>query len=140
MVFDKLPSLLRQSRVGADAPVSDNPGRQLPIDTKRQTSLATAALVGASETASPKLEEFCRMTRDLCIRAHNIWILWLSDELSVILSRDLGQDDSLSSTTPLRVCDIYGQLCSLYLLRFSFKYMLCPVLLHAFVSFRVSQV
>lgn len=140
MVFDKLPSLLRQSRLGADAPVSDNPGRQLPIDTKRQTSLATAALVGVSETASPKLEEFCKMTRDLCIRAHSIWILWLSDELSVILSRDLGQDDSLSSTTPLRVCDICGQLCSLYLLRFSFKYMLCSVLLHAFVSFRVSQV
>ncbi|KAF5459309.1 hypothetical protein F2P56_023265 [Juglans regia] len=62
----------------------------------------TAALLGAGETASPKLEEFNRLTRDLCIRAHNLWILWLSDELSTIVSRYLGQDDALSSTTPLR--------------------------------------
>lgn len=102
VVFDKLPSLLRQSRVAADPPVSDSSGRQLPIGFKRVTSLATAALVGASETASPKLEEFNRVTRDLCIRAHSLWILWLSGELSVILSRDLREDDALSSTTPLR--------------------------------------
>ncbi|KAG6718962.1 hypothetical protein I3842_04G179300 [Carya illinoinensis] len=103
VVFDKLPSLLRQqSRVTADSPVSDSPGRQTPIGTKRRTSLATAALLGAGETASPKLEEFSRLTRDLCIRAHNLWILWLSDELSTIVSRYLGQDDALSSTTPLR--------------------------------------
>ncbi|KAF5459308.1 hypothetical protein F2P56_023265 [Juglans regia] len=103
VVFDKLPSLLRQqSRVTADSPVSDSLGRQTPIGTKRRTSLATAALLGAGETASPKLEEFNRLTRDLCIRAHNLWILWLSDELSTIVSRYLGQDDALSSTTPLR--------------------------------------
>ncbi|GMY16325.1 conserved oligomeric Golgi complex subunit 1 [Fagus crenata] len=102
MVFDKLPSLLRQSRAAADSSVSDSPGRQFPFGSKVQTSLATASLRGANETASPKLEEFSRITRDLCIRAHSLWILWLSDELSVILSRDLGQDDALSSTTPLR--------------------------------------
>ena len=106
MVFDKLPSLLRQSRAAADSSVSDSPGRQFPFGSKIQTSLATASLRGANETASPKLEEFSRITRDLCIRAHSLWILWLSDELSVILSRDLGQDDALSSTTPLRVCGI----------------------------------
>ncbi|KAK4608347.1 hypothetical protein RGQ29_001956 [Quercus rubra] len=102
VVFDKLPFLLRQSRVAADSPVPDSPGRQLPIGSKRQTSSAAAALRGAIETASPKLEEFSRTTRDLCIRAHSLWILWLSDELSVFLSRDLGRDDALSSTTPLR--------------------------------------
>jgi hypothetical protein len=149
MVFDKLPSLLRQSRVVADASVSDSPGRQLPIGSKKQTSLATAALVGASETANPKLEEFCGMTRDLCIRAHSLWTIWLSDELSVILSRGLGQDDSLSSTTPLRVCGICGQtlfslsfyfFCFTYIYQKKKKKMLCPVLLHAFVFFRVSLV
>ena len=106
VVFDKLPFLLRQSRVAADSPMPDSPGRQLAIGSKRQTSSAAAALRGAIETASPKLEEFSRTTRDLCIRAHSLWILWLSDELSVFLSRDLGRDDALSSTTPLRVCDI----------------------------------
>ncbi|KAM4084703.1 hypothetical protein ACJW30_08G153500 [Castanea mollissima] len=102
VVFDKLPFLLRPSRAAADSPVPDSPGRQLPVGSKRQISSAAAALRGAIETASPKLEEFSRTTRDLCIRAHSLWILWLSDELSVILSRDLGQDDALSSTTPLR--------------------------------------
>lgn len=102
VVFDKLPSVFRQPRVAADSPVSDNLGRQLPIGSKRQNSLASAALVIASETASPKLEEFCRMTQELCIRAHSLWILWLADELAVILSRDLREDDALSSTTPLR--------------------------------------
>ncbi|CAK7326004.1 unnamed protein product [Dovyalis caffra] len=101
-VFDKLPSLLRQSRVANDYHIPDSPGRQSPTGSKRQISSATAALLGANESASPKLEELGRIMRDLCIRAHNLWISWLSDELSTILAQDLGKDDGLSATTPLR--------------------------------------
>ncbi|KAJ0017398.1 hypothetical protein Pint_11673 [Pistacia integerrima] len=99
-VFDKLSPLLRQSGVATDAP--DTPGRQTPTGSRRQSSAATAALLGANESASPKLEELSKLTRDLCIRAHSLWTSWLSDELSVILSRELEQDDGLSATTPLR--------------------------------------
>ncbi|PQQ01951.1 conserved oligomeric Golgi complex subunit 1 [Prunus yedoensis var. nudiflora] len=40
--------------------------------------------------------------RDLRIRAHGLWMSWLSDELSVILSHDLEKDYALSSSSPLR--------------------------------------
>ncbi|KAK9943172.1 hypothetical protein M0R45_008790 [Rubus argutus] len=96
-VFDKLPSLLRQSRAPTDSPVLDS-----PLGSKRHTSSATAALLGASQSASPKLEELNVTMRNLRIRAHSLWMTWLSDELSVILSRDLEKDDALSSSTPLR--------------------------------------
>ncbi|KAJ6432388.1 hypothetical protein OIU84_019599 [Salix udensis] len=99
-VFDKLPSVLRQSRFADEYPIPDSPGRQSPTSSKRQSSSATAALRGANESASPKLEELGRIMKDLCIRAHNLWISWLSDELSAILARDLGKDDGLSATTP----------------------------------------
>jgi hypothetical protein len=80
-------------------------------------------LRGANESASPKLEELGRIMKDLCIRAHNLWISWLSDELSAILARDLGKDDGLSATTPLRVC---GVCLTIYLslLIFCLKYSL----------------
>ncbi|KAF2292045.1 hypothetical protein GH714_000308 [Hevea brasiliensis] len=104
-VFDKLPSVLRQSRVAIDSPIADSTGRQTPTGSRRQTSSATAALLGANENASPKLEELARTTRDLSIRAHNLWMFWLSDELSAILARDLGKDDGLSAITPLRGWD-----------------------------------
>ncbi|KDP32491.1 hypothetical protein JCGZ_13416 [Jatropha curcas] len=104
-VFDKLPSVLRQSRVVTDCPSADGQSRQMPSGSRRQTSSAIAALLGANENASPKLEELARTTRDLCIRAHNLWIYWLSDELSTILARDLGKDDGLSATIPLRGWD-----------------------------------
>ncbi|OWM87739.1 conserved oligomeric Golgi complex subunit 1 [Punica granatum] len=101
-VFDKLPSLLRLSGAVADSPISDSPIKQTPLGSKRHTSLATAALLGAEDIASPKLKDFTSTTRDLCVRAHSLWISWLSDELSAILSRDLNQDDGLSATTALR--------------------------------------
>ncbi|KAH7541750.1 hypothetical protein FEM48_Zijuj02G0000900 [Ziziphus jujuba var. spinosa] len=103
-IFDKSPSSLRLSRTAAaaDSPLCDSPGRQAPLASRRQTSSVTSALLGAGETASPKLEELNTTLRDLCIRAHSLWISWLSDELSVILSHDLGRDDALSLTTPLR--------------------------------------
>ncbi|GKV29015.1 hypothetical protein SLEP1_g37995 [Rubroshorea leprosula] len=98
--FDRLPSLLRRASI--DSPVSEGIGRQTPSSSRRQTSAATAALLGSNESASPKLDELNRLTRDLCIKAHSLWISWLSEELSVILSIELGQDDGLSATTALR--------------------------------------
>ncbi|XP_050204698.1 conserved oligomeric Golgi complex subunit 1 [Mercurialis annua] len=103
--IDKLPSMLRQSRVPTDSPTGDSSGRSTPTGFRLQTSSAAAALLGAAEKASSKLEGLTRTTRDLCIRAHYLWVSWLSDELSAILSRDLGKDDGLSATTPLRGWD-----------------------------------
>ncbi|EXC25313.1 hypothetical protein L484_003747 [Morus notabilis] len=97
VVFDRLPLLLR-----ADSSVVDGEARRASAGSKRHTSLATAALLGADESASPKLEELTSTLRDLCIRANGLWISWLSNELSIILSRELEQDDALTSTAPLR--------------------------------------
>ncbi|KAK1556241.1 hypothetical protein Q3G72_001184 [Acer saccharum] len=101
VVFDKLSHILRQTKASSDSPKAESPGRSTPTGAKRQSSSANA-LLGANESASPKLEELTRTIRDLCIRAHKLWILWLSDELCIILSRDLGRDDGLSATSPLR--------------------------------------
>ncbi|XVF24630.1 hypothetical protein REPUB_Repub13aG0143700 [Reevesia pubescens] len=98
-IFEKLPSLSSQSRA-ADS--FDSLGRQILTSSQKQSSSATAALLGANESASPKLEDLGKMTRELRMRAYSLWISWLSNELSVILSRELGQDDVLSATTPLR--------------------------------------
>ncbi|TYI85676.1 hypothetical protein E1A91_D04G012000v1 [Gossypium mustelinum] len=101
-IFEKLPSSLWQSKAVNGSPFSDSLGRQILTSSERQSSSATAALLGANESASPKLYDLCKIMRELCIRAYSLWISWLSDELSVILSRELGQDDGLSATTPLR--------------------------------------
>ncbi|KAL0735758.1 hypothetical protein Bca4012_011968 [Brassica carinata] len=102
-VSDKLSSLLRQPGYGSNTPVSaDSPGKQLHTDLRKQSSLAVAALLKAEEKTSPKFEELNKTMRDLCIKAHTLWIQWLSDELSAILLRDLRSDDGLSATTPLR--------------------------------------
>ncbi|XVF14736.1 hypothetical protein REPUB_Repub09cG0087300 [Reevesia pubescens] len=101
-IFEKLPSLSWQSRAASSSPFSDSLGRQILTSTQRQSSAATAALLGANESESPKLDELGKITRELRMRAYSLWISWLSNELSVILSRELGQDDGLSATTTLR--------------------------------------
>ncbi|OMO77953.1 Vacuolar protein sorting-associated protein 51 [Corchorus capsularis] len=100
-VFEKLPSLW-QSKVATDSPLSNGLGTQMFSGSQRQSSSTTSALLGANESASPKLDELVKITRELCIRAYSLWISWLSDGLSVILSQELGQDDGLSATSPLR--------------------------------------
>nr|ADI48326.1 VPS51/67 family protein [Corchorus olitorius] len=100
-VFEKLPSLW-QSKVATDSPLSNGLGIQMFSGSQRQSSSTTSALLGANESASPKLDELVKITRELCIRAYSLWILWLYDGLSVILSQELGQDDGLSATSPLR--------------------------------------
>ncbi|CAA2991649.1 conserved oligomeric Golgi complex subunit 1 [Olea europaea subsp. europaea] len=94
------PSILRC--ITTDSPVSDSPGKKMLDSTKRQTSLVTAVLFGVDDSSSPQLEELRKAVQDLYIKAHNLWISWVSDELSVFLSGNLRQDDALSATTPLR--------------------------------------
>ncbi|RHN81358.1 putative oligomeric Golgi complex subunit 1 protein [Medicago truncatula] len=98
----KLPSLVKHSRFGSDSAICDSPGRQTNLNSKRQNSSATAALFGAREDASHELEELNKTIGDLCIRAYNLWILWMSDELAAIVSQDLKQDDALTLSTPGR--------------------------------------
>ncbi|KAM7530227.1 hypothetical protein LguiB_033637 [Lonicera macranthoides] len=95
-------SVLRYSRAGVDSSLPDNPRKKMLDSPKRQTSMANSALFGLDDSSSPQLDELSRTTQDLCVRAHNLWITWVSDELSLILSHNLRQDDSLSATTPLR--------------------------------------
>jgi len=103
----KLPSLVKQSRFASDSVICDSPGRQASLGSKKKNSSSIAALLGMREGASPELEELNKTIGDLSIRAYNLWILWLSDELSATISRDLKQDDALSLSTPWRVSDIH---------------------------------
>ncbi|GMI90039.1 Conserved Oligomeric Golgi Complex 1 [Hibiscus trionum] len=100
--IEKLPSLLWQSKAVNSSPFFDSLGRQILPSSQRQSSYATAALLGANESAGPKLEDLYKIMGELRIRAYSLWISWLSDELSVILSQELGKDDGLSATIPLR--------------------------------------
>ncbi|XP_077225684.1 vps51/Vps67 family (components of vesicular transport) protein [Tasmannia lanceolata] len=101
-VFGKLPSMSRHSKLLFDSPMVDSPRMQMLESPRRQTSSATAALFGVNDSANPKLDELNVTLRDLCIKAHSLWITWVSDELSVILAKDIENDDTLSATTPLR--------------------------------------
>lgn len=98
----KTPTLVRYSMPPVDSPTSDGPGNTMFDSPRRQSSLASAALFGVDDSSSPQLEELSKMTQDLCIRAYNMWISWVSDELSVLLSQNLKQDDALLATTTVR--------------------------------------
>ncbi|GFZ20960.1 Vps51/Vps67 family (components of vesicular transport) protein [Actinidia rufa] len=111
-ISGKSPSLLRYSSITIDSPRSDSPGKKKFDSSKRQTSPATTALFGVDDSSSPNLEELGSLTRDLSIKAHNLWISWVSDELSEILNRDLRQDGGLSTISPLRVVGIYADFIS----------------------------
>ncbi|KAJ4959844.1 hypothetical protein NE237_019754 [Protea cynaroides] len=102
LAFERLPSMLRHTSLSLDSPVRDNSRRQMLDSPRRQTSLAASALFGVNDNNSPRLEELSRVSRDLCTRAHCLWISWVSNELSVILSGDLKRDEALSATTSLR--------------------------------------
>ena len=49
--------------------------------SRRQDPLAASALFGVEDSSSPQLEELRKTTQDLCIRAHNLWVIWVTDEL-----------------------------------------------------------
>jgi conserved oligomeric Golgi complex subunit 1 len=80
-----------------------SPGRQLYDSPRRLTIAAAASLFGADDSCNPSLNDLNKTLQSLCIMAHSVWSLWVSSELSHILSYDLNKDDSLSSSTPLRV-------------------------------------
>ncbi|XP_019177977.1 PREDICTED: conserved oligomeric Golgi complex subunit 1 [Ipomoea nil] len=88
-------TVIRHSVATLDSPSTDPASR-------RRSSLASSALYGADDSSSLQLQELRKTTHELCIKAHNMWISWVSGELEVILSRNLKQDDALSTTAPLR--------------------------------------
>ncbi|KAJ4816263.1 Vps51/Vps67 family (components of vesicular transport) protein [Rhynchospora pubera] len=69
---------------------------------RRQTLAAVAAFFGSDFKSNPKLDELNKTLEMLCIKAHGVWINWVSEELSSMLLRDLQRDDALSASTPLR--------------------------------------
>ncbi|KAJ8646016.1 hypothetical protein MRB53_007764 [Persea americana] len=101
-MFGKATGTSWHSKVAFDTLMPDSPRRQTGYSLRRQSSSAAPALFGVDDNASPKLDELNKTLRDLCIKAHSLWITWVSDELSVILSKDLAKDDALSVTTMFR--------------------------------------
>ncbi|XP_024987145.1 conserved oligomeric Golgi complex subunit 1-like [Cynara cardunculus var. scolymus] len=97
----KTPPLLRYSRALVNFPL-ESTGKKMLDSSRRQAPLAASALFGVEDSSSPQLEELRKTTQDLCIRAHNLWVIWFSDELSAILSHNLRNDDCLSATMPLK--------------------------------------
>lgn len=83
-----------------DSPRS--PRRQFLDSPRRQTISAAAALYAMDGSKNPKLEELNKTLEELCIKAHNLWIIWVSNELSIILSKALHTDETLSMSTPSR--------------------------------------
>ncbi|KAI3925887.1 hypothetical protein MKW92_012892 [Papaver armeniacum] len=103
MMFDKgTPSHPVNSRISLDSPMRDTPRRQSLNGIRRQSSSTSAALSGVIDTASPKLDLLSTKFRDICIWAHSLWITWVSDELSAILSKEINNDDALSLTSSSR--------------------------------------
>ncbi|KAF5823299.1 putative oligomeric Golgi complex subunit 1 protein [Helianthus annuus] len=101
-VSGKVSPLLTYSSGTFDSFMSENHGKKMIPSPRRQSSLAASALFGVDDSSSPQLGEFRKTTQDLCIKAHNLWITWVSDELSAIFSHCLRNDESLSATAPLR--------------------------------------
>nr|XP_043610287.1 conserved oligomeric Golgi complex subunit 1 [Erigeron canadensis] len=102
VVSGKVSPLLRYSSEAFDSVTSENHGKKVLSSSIRQFSLAASALYAFKDSPSPRLGELRRTTQYLCIKAHNLWITWVSDELSAVLSHSLKNDESLSTTTPLR--------------------------------------
>ncbi|CAH9124754.1 unnamed protein product [Cuscuta epithymum] len=90
------PVVVMRSSMAALESMANDPG------SRRHGSLATSALFGVDDSSSPQLQELNKTTHDLYIKAHNIWVSWVSGELAIILSHNLKQDNSLSTSAPLR--------------------------------------
>ncbi|KAA3453157.1 conserved oligomeric Golgi complex subunit 1-like [Gossypium australe] len=120
--FEKLPSLLWQSKAVNSSSFSDSLGRQMLTSSQRQSSYATAALLGANESASPKLDDLWKVMRELCVRAYSLWMSWLSDELSgweeIVVKQEQSDEGSsemkisLPSMPSLYVISIYENFLS----------------------------
>lgn len=103
----------KQSRGNFDSPITfsprrhtfdspRSPRRHFLDSPRRQTISAAAALFTVDDSKSPRLEELNRTFHESCIRAHSLWIIWVSNELSTILAMKLNKDDALSMSTALR--------------------------------------
>lgn len=105
------PSGLKHTRMATESEMIVSPGRRTPDSSRKQTSLVASALYGTDDKLSSQLQELRQTTQDLCIRAYNLWISWVSDELSTLFSRNLKGDDALSSNASVRVSDFLKTIC-----------------------------
>lgn len=142
------PSMLRQSKVGFDSmgPQSPrrhilgsprSPRRNIFENSRRQTISTAAALFPMDDGSKPKFDELSKTFRELCIKAHNIWIAWVSDELSIILSKELRKDDALFATIPLKVR--YLGCCLVMSVCHTFNTIFYPFLILYFILFIVQK-
>ncbi|KAH6806146.1 Vps51/Vps67 family of vesicular protein [Perilla frutescens var. frutescens] len=96
------PIGLKNTRMATDSEVIDSPGRRMLDSSRKQTSLVATALFGTDDRLSSQLQELRQTTQDLCIRSYNLWISWVSNELSTLFSLNLEGDEALSSTAPVK--------------------------------------
>lgn len=94
------PFLSSSRRFTFDSPLS--PGMHSLGTPRRQALSAAVALFIVDSSAEIKHEELSKKLLELCIKAHKIWIAWVSNELFIILSKNLNHDNALSMTNPLR--------------------------------------
>lgn len=119
-------SLSKHSTTGLSSTVPPSPRsrrNENALSPRRQTISVAAALFPLDDSMKPKFDALMKSLRDLCIKAHSLWISWVSDGLATILSEDLKKDDALSLTTSLLVsksCSRYGYFFTLFI--FLIKY------------------
>ncbi|KAI3914624.1 hypothetical protein MKW92_015229 [Papaver armeniacum] len=101
MMFDKgTSSHPVNSRISLDSPMRDSPRKA---------------------NASPKLSFLSTKFQDICIWADSLWLTWVSDEMSAILSKD-NNYDALSLASSLRVHRIGGHVLDKLILQ---KFAIC---------------
>ncbi|CAN6475612.1 unnamed protein product [Victoria cruziana] len=79
---------------------------QLILESPRRQNFSSLRVglnaYGLDENANPKLQELSKTLRDLCVKAHSLWISWMSNQLAMALAKDLLMDDTLSTSTALK--------------------------------------
>ncbi|XP_031489178.1 conserved oligomeric Golgi complex subunit 1 [Nymphaea colorata] len=95
--FAKGSSNVWQPRGSLDQPILESPRIQ-SLSSPRVGFHA----YGLDENANPKLQELSKTLRDLCVKAHKLWISWMSNQLAMALAKDLSMDDALSTSTALK--------------------------------------
>ncbi|XP_078429043.1 vps51/Vps67 family (components of vesicular transport) protein [Wolffia australiana] len=94
----------KHSTMGINSTVPQSPKirrNENALSPRRQKISLAAALFPLDDSMKDKLDALMKSMRDLCVKAHSLWVSWVSDGLSSILFEDLRKDDALSLRTSL---------------------------------------
>ncbi|KAI3899753.1 hypothetical protein MKW92_009983, partial [Papaver armeniacum] len=108
-LWSRIPLIVGSStlRGNATSSMMFDKGTSQSLNGVRRQSLSTwGAFSGVIDSASPKLSLLSTKFQDICIWADSLWLTWVSDEMSAILSKD-NNYDALSLASSLRVSAEY---------------------------------